>query len=53
MYYAMGPRRLYEAWSEAERDTRERCAQIAEGFSSVGVTGNLCKRMAERIRGKE
>jgi hypothetical protein len=67
MYYAMGPRRLYEAWSEAERDTRERCAQIADDEAKklerntdkrptaveLLTIGTTFRRVAERIRGKE
>jgi hypothetical protein len=48
-------------YQAGERDTRERCAQIADYSASTfdgsddsyGFTRNALKRVAERIRGKE
>jgi hypothetical protein len=67
MYYSREARRAWEIWQMAERDTRERCAQIADDEAKklerntdkrptaveLLTIGTTFRRVAERIRGKE
>jgi hypothetical protein len=44
---------ICQALEQAERDTRERCAQEADDFLTDNGYGVLAQSVTERIRGKE
>jgi hypothetical protein len=41
---------LAKAFAEARYQERERCAKVAERYMSYGISGEVAKNIAQRIR---